>query len=995
MKRLRGVWQLLLASIAVLWSARGYSDEPPVLAPLDGSSAERAPLTAPKAPVYQLRATLAADGASLRGEVSITFENTTAAPLSEALVMLYPNRFTERPAYLSELNQPAHYPGAFSPGAMRLTRVTVDGAPVSVSGYQEGPESEKLFAALPLVPALAPHQQATLGLAFEVEIPERFGRFGRAEGAVVLDGGFYPALAALGASRFATNRAPLPGRFSATLATEGVFTSFLNGAGPFLPGQAAVTSEMEAPYLSWILLPDPALRVAEDITPPRSDGLPREAAFDISYYYTDSLFSDLAAEAGNPWEVGPPGLDEAETRDYPSEVVRAAQEGLAFLRTLGFNVDELSVRLIQIPMREQLVRAAPGALLVSDRIMRISPSKRLLKFHKLQLLRAMYGAIVEERARAFEAEEDLYWVSDAVGAYLADLFHVKQYLNPSFAKEMLKPFSFISEVDRLRWTPQVGFKDAYFRSAYEADIFRDDVRRYPQRWPFGKFLYGKLRALLGVDTYAALVRDYLGGAQEPFRALSGRYYGKPLDWFYAQWMGPHPQINYRLMRFQSEAQPDGTYLHTVEVAKEGDTFVREPVEVLAVEEGGAQKLLLWPMDEITHTFTWSGARPLSRVKVDPQEDTYERIRGIADDLKFDNESPARWRVVFDGFTASASSNGLTFATSGSGRRQHDRRNLFFVGLSLASGLNLAVEEDGAARGLRVDDFAGLQFGYRYGFGFGLDADRLTGSLLGSAFGARLGTRILDTNGDAVFDSVTPPAVLGRLSASLGYSDRLSFLTPWKGRNAVVSLSYSLGVPQRTDLSGLSFGGEELQLLDTCAPTRGVCQSLSVFSNASRLFSLDGGRVLGVRANASLLFGNPLGQSLIDLGGDSGLKGYPLNVIEGRGRAFGTVEYRHPLLANLDVNLLDVNRLRSVTAVMWMDAATLAGREAIFGDSVRSLFGAGSVFADAGFGLRLIGDHLGIDPALLSFDVAFPLVGSQLTGGPFPAVQFYVGFDQNF
>jgi hypothetical protein len=376
------------------------------------------------------------------------------------------------------------------------------------------------------------------------------------------------------------------------------------------------------------------------------------------------------------------------------------------------------------------------------------------------------------------------------------------------------------------------------------------------------------------------------------------------------------------------------------------------------------------------------------VRIDPKEETYERIRGIPTDLRFDNQFPGSWRVVFDGFTADASSNGVSFATSGSARRTHDSRNFYFLGLSGASGL-LGGFDNGQA--LRLDDFEAVTLGYRYGFGLGLDADRLTMGLTGSAFGARLGPRVLDQNGDGSADSVTPPALLGRVTASLGYSDRLSFLYPWKGTSIGSSLSYSVGAPQ--SIGSLSLNGTPLEVVDSCGG--GLCHALTWITNASRLFSLDGGRVFGARLNAAFLFGTPLGQALIDLGGNSGLKGYPLNVVEGRGRVYGSLEYRHPLWTGRDINIAEVNRVRSVTGVVWADGATISGGSSIVGDPVRSLFGAQSFFADVGVGLRLIGDHLGIDPAMLSLDLALPLVDSQLTGGRLPPAQFFVGFDHNF
>ena len=199
--------------------------------------------------------------------------------------------------------------------------------------------------------------------------------------------------------------------------------------------------------------------------------------------------------------------------------------------------------------------------------MKIYPMKRVLKFHRLALLRAIAAGVVEARVRPLERAEDLAWAADAVGAYVADRYHVEVYLKREFAKEMLRPYSFIAEFDKLRWIPQVPFQEAYFHSAYERDLFRDDVRRFPSDWPFGKFIYGKLRALLGEAALVALFDDYLGGAGRPLRELAAARYGEDLGWFFTQWLGPHPAVNYKLTRAESAPLGGGRYKLTVAVER--------------------------------------------------------------------------------------------------------------------------------------------------------------------------------------------------------------------------------------------------------------------------------------------------------------------------------------------------------------------------------------------------------------------------------------------
>lgn len=944
----------------------------PLTMPLDETPSLR-PLYQPKksAPIhYQLEATLSNDTTHVTGNVEITFRNTSRVGLKEALIWLYPNRFTQRPKHLSEMNQTSYYRGKFEPSSMELTSVYAQNKEIKAPLCEDLEGGEKTLCRLPLEKEAAPGEEVSLQVGFTTYIPKRYGRFGREEGAVMLDGGFYPALVFLGEAGFERKRPIQAASYSVLLsapAWDGPF--WVNGEGPLTD---SLLREFEAPYASWILLPSYHVKEIEVL------GKDQKRIATVQYFYFDSLYHDRVNEEGAE-AAGPPGLNVDMWRDYPEEVASSAAKGLAFLASLGVPLDDVTVRLLEVPIREHISRTSPGLVLVSDRAMKIYPGNKFQKFHTLQILRAVYARLIEDRSQAFEREEDLAWAADALGAYLSDLYHHEFYRRPEFAKEILKPYAFISEFDRLRWVPQVPFQDAYFKTSYEKDLFLDDVRRFPSDWPYGKLLYQKLKALLGEEAFKGFARAYLAEAV-PFRALSARVYGAPLDWFYAQWLRAHPKVNYKLVSLASTPTKEG-FQHQVVVQREGDTWVKEPVEVLMIYEDETLAFMTWPFDAVRHTFTWTSPQKLSKVKIDPEERLYEYTEEDATTAKYDNDSSPTWRPVLEDFYGDVSSGGFRLITLGTARRANDKRDFYLIGGQLTSGKRLTLSN---GQTLLSDDFELAFIGYRRGFGESLNEDLLRHYVTLTLGGQRVGPRILEEESLALL-----PAAFGKLSLVWSYTERQSYFLSWRGNSAEVSLSYNAG-------GALPFSSPDPSFsVERPCDALGLCQSVSVSGDVNRLFSLDGGRLFGLRLNAASIVGDPFEQDLLDLGGERNLKGYPINTIEGRARLFGSLEYRHPVIRGMDVNLAELDRWRGGSVVLWLTGATISGRDALLSDPSRPLFGRESLFAESGVGLRLWGDVMGVDPTLLSIDFTVPLVGNERFGGPFPAVQVHVGFEENF
>src|SRR6185369_14824670 len=126
---------------------------------------------------------------------------------------------------------------------------------------------------------------------------------------------------------------------------------------------------------------------------------------------------------------------------------------------------------------------------------------------------------------------------------------------------------------------------------------RDDVRRATDGRPAARLVYSKLLDLLGPAGMTRLPRKVLGEGL-PLRRAAAELFGADLGWFWGQWLGPTPRVNYRLGGVRVGPAP--THV-TVEVTREGDA-VREPVEVVVEDRAGATRTLVWSDGGPSHRF---------------------------------------------------------------------------------------------------------------------------------------------------------------------------------------------------------------------------------------------------------------------------------------------------------------------------------------------------------------------------------------------------------
>jgi hypothetical protein len=855
-------------------------------------------------PSYDLSVRVDAEARHVEGHARIVVPNDTAAPLHELWLWRFPERFATRSPALNDYNFYWVYPYRFNPGHMRTGAVLVDGRAASVEVRDHAQAGRGTLLHVALDPPLAPGAAATLDVDFSVEVPTRYGPFGCIHGNCTLTG-FYPMVAPPG---FALDAMPGRGRYRLSVAVHDVSDVVVNGELRALERGRRLDFDVgEAPGLTLMV------------------GRPRLRQFERTVRGVRIVY---LSPSGRGMPSPPEHVLPYQPANRVDRVLDAAAEAVDLLGELGAPLPAgEEVHIVAGPLRIQLAQSLPGVVFVSDQLFDIFPLQRFLKFHEFELARAVYQSWIARRTLAVERPDDFGWAPGAAASYLVDLYTLRSYRKTEFAREILAWASFIPAIDRVMYAPQVPFASSYFYTLEDPDPLRDNLAQFDNQRPTGKTVYTKLRDLLGTPAVDLLTRAQLGGIA--LRPQAEKLRGSSLDWFWKQWLGPYPKVDYRFADVRSERLGKNAYRHSARVIKLGADPPVEPVEVRAVDRKGNVANQTWDGVGREHTYVFDMAAPLSVVEIDPRGRLVEDLPGSSDDLKFDDRHPPRWKFIYNNF------GGLL-------------RFFPTLGLDLSLDFSLSRILD-LHHGLRFVIYrsestqVGITSSYSYGFG-----RKITAARLSSAFGVSLGVARIDPSfGQAVGAGANPGTLLTG-SASWGYDDRLFVWEPLK--------ALSLGAAIAVDETVLDNG----QLLSQGVASIGW----------ESIVPLADGHGLAMSFGAAATFGDlKIARQMLSAGGDGGMRGYDVESLLGRWRALGRVEWRHIFTHELDINLLHSLYLRGIGGAVFAEAGIVSPCESYRPD-------AKSVAADVGYSVRLFADWFGVSQTTINIDLAVPLVNRE-------------------
>jgi hypothetical protein len=853
----------------------------------------------PPRPAVTLDVTLDPDARRVAGHARLQITNTSAVPLVSVPLWLYPNHLATRPAALNDVAFHWLYPGVFSAGGMDLGAVRADGAPAAVA-LEDTRAGARTLARVTLPAPLAPGAAVTLDADFETRIPRRLGGFGCDGPRCRLMGGFYPTPAHLGAGGFDLAAAPDRTDARVTVRSPPDLALVVGGELGAAPASVDVESH-DVPYAT--IVSDGPLHTATA----EAGGLT------IRYLHRRPRPPDSDAQPL-------PYVRE----DVPGLVLGAARRAVEFLREQGFPPPAAGappVTLVEAPLRHELVQAHGDVILVTDQIFGNFPLARLRKYHRFEIARAVFTALADQALAAGEAPADRDLAAGVLASYLTEVYALRELGKIEYARDLLQPFDFVPAVDQLIYAPLLASSASYFGDVEDTDRLRDDVRRFANDRPAARLVYSKLLDLLGPAGMTRLPRAMLG-AHVPLRRAAAEVFGGDLDWFWRQWLGPTPRVNYRLGTVRVGPAPGHV---TVEVVREGDA-VREPVEIAVADRAGGTRTLVWSDGGPSHRFELDLPAGLRSVEIDPRGRLVETALGslgASDDPRTDNRDPSRLRVLYEGlgWLLNVSQLKLTFATAVLIKPQHD----------LHHAVTVSVFHDEATT---------IGVGARYSWSFGPQVDKNT---LANAISVGLVGSRLDPSFGLALGEAPQPGWRFTARAGAGGDTRDYLIDPWRAVGVDAGASVSV--------TALDDGR---RLVQASAGIEGL-----------RLFELLPGHVLAMDASAAATGGDiALRSQLVGAGGPGGLRGFFADELLGRANAIGRLELRDDYVTGLAWNLLHFTTVRGLAGTLFADVAAVSSCDGY-------AFSSHRLYADAGYSFRVLHEAFGVYQELFSIDFAVP------------------------
>ncbi len=701
--------------------------------------------TAHARPSYDLTVRVDVDHRHLSGQARITFTNDSTSALPQILLWGYPDRFAVRPAALNDYNRYWIYPYRFNPASFTVDAVRVAGQPAPVTLKDHPKAGPRTLLQVTLPAALPPGATAVIDIEYRVHLPDRYGAFGCFRHACVLGGGFYPMLPLVGPDGFDLSAPPARADFTLALTAaqrsdvivQGELTTLVVGDThrAAVTNTRALTIAVRRPGFRTESLTHRGVRVLYHVAGPQP--VPTPKGFIVPY-----------------WPA-----------DRPGRVLATAKAALDLLAELGLPLPAGQViHLFEGALRTEIALAVPGAVLVSDRVFDLFPLGSLLAAQEIALARALFNDYADRLLAGSEHPQDEGWAPDVVASFLADRY-ARRDNQGSVGKDVSK-VGFLPEADKILYAPQVPFATTYFYTLSDPDPMRDSLAQFSNDWPRGLTIYAKLLDLLGDKAVEQIVRRQLAGT--PVRDAAEAVYGGTLGWFFAQWLGVYPKVDYRIRDLRRSQKAD---LYEVEltVDKRGPAPPIEPVEVQVRDAKGQTLSQIWDGRGADHYYHFTSAHPIRLILLDPRGRLVEDLPGSREDLKFGERLAPRWKALLGNIEAAFGAGNTNLGVEVNLSRIRDLRNSLRLGV-LHNQLNT---------------FA-VSGQYSRWFGPKVTPARLAWSLSAGLLAARV-----PSLGQTGVENI--PGEAFTFNVNLGWDDRLYIWEPRRARTLNLGLSYTLTV----------------------------------------------------------------------------------------------------------------------------------------------------------------------------------------------------------
>jgi hypothetical protein len=860
---------------------------------------------------YQIRASVGRTAPHIRGTMRVRVANTSAVPLAEIPLVIFPNRFataTTDTEYLNDVTRPFVYPHErFVAGGMRVERVVElrtngDDAANHPSAVHWGdvvglPPGCVLWIELRRV--LPPGDSIDIGISFATTVPERFGAFGRFHDILTALGGWHPYLPGLSpGGRWLLDAFPPAADFDTELSTTGDLELLLNGRHVGTEGGPLRAKIDDVHLLS--LVAAPRFEHVEGTA-----GSRRIHVYLLPRRFTHRLWA------------GP----------LPSNILFDAVTELGADPALDLGGDRTRpLVIVETPLRLQLTHPGEGMVAVSDRLYHV---QRLLQpFHRRQLAAGVAYELARPAVTAREGPTDYHWVASGLARTAADTEQQRSAPNTRSVRRWIEIFDVVAIVDRFESEPKIPFVEAFFDQLRVEDPAHQSILTFNNRIPPGPVIFEKLDARIGAEAVAALRAGYATHA-EPLREQATAAAGEDLTGFFDAWAQPYPALDYVVERVDRN-QPHGDgFRHRARVVRRSSRPLEETVPVRFEARGDGSVTMPWRSDggqrDVDHRDgdrsnvvggeIWATTPiPIKRVRIDPDRQVLEETRA-------NNAEPRPLQVVIDSADVTVTSTQFGLAALGVMRHRYDyRKDLATLGFLSERGL-------------------GGHVGARYHWGPQVDATLYRHNLFGFFTAMKLDEDFKDDSRPRRRDDGT----ITGFGARYDYGNVLGPDNPTNARKARLFVDW---YDDRIagDFSFVNWGA----IVSGTFPIRPYQTILAL-----QLANGFGAAIAGSRVP---------NQGRYSLGGDQAIRGIGVEDELGRHLALLRAEVRQSVFPELDFNLLNWLTMRRSQVRLFVDTGRVA-------NDLGTLYDPSHFAVGVGIGLAAVYDFFGFFPGIAFIEVA--------------------------
>lgn len=890
-------------------------------------------------------------------EGRVTYELDAPARRGETLRLLdFAESLTEEPKDLDEIALATYVAGPMDRARTEIVDASAPGlADVEVRVRRVGVRRDVVVD----VPAGA----RAIVLTYTVEVPHRYWPLGCVWRHCSLSGAVAPL-----PSEPARGGVWLPAGGRSVKAVPWTVDARFGAVPSWEPGTEPTPDEAKA-------LAKTELVVTREASDPRAPIAYPSLFWGPRWQYTDAWHRGVHIRVlhlqRRPAETYPDEVVLAPLRDVAGHAIAIAKGTIDLAISLGIEPPpDTQMVFVHGPLRASVAEVHPTAVMISDQYLELLATKRLAKFHDIVVARAAAEYLAHGHFSGRHDGSTDVWLPSAVGVALAQLWQRQSELRDEYAADLLAAFTFVPAIDRFLYTGQAAFSSAYFRGSEDEMPVRYHPLYFANELPTGRRIHEKLVDLLGERKLAEFYVSAVANPDSDPIALAERVWGRKLGWFFDQWLGPYPEVDYAIEDVRSSRLEDGRWRHEIAITRDADRPLVEPVQVYAVEKGGQDHYLVWngeaaPGEPLTeqpawhrHTFVVETERDLDVVRLDPRRRLVQTSRtpvgkynrGDNNDPLFNDRDPAKARFLYTGFGLEVAASEFITATTPAARINAINALIAFEGSAQRDtrrtyNLLLSTTRETVVGGTLATSFW---------FGPMRNRQRRQLRLRTAVSASWLNRSGLDGNGGL------------RLNQSVLVQHTTYKFTLWPERGHSVFASLNGGQTVR-------IGGSSDHRY-----------TLSASAGWSQVWPLVHHHTLASRLEASMVVpiaSDPEFRGILRGGGVAGLAGFSGNELFGLAMALGALEYRHVFLEDLRLPLLNLAWLRSIGGVLFGGVASLSAC-----DSYAGWFGRQSWYGQVGYGLTGRLQILGVTPQFIRVDVAAPIgrrTGRTCLGETFP------------